>query len=396
MAIYLLYSTLFVMFFQPVFLWPALEPLQPLRNFAIAALLMFMFSNARSKVPFLKNNINRYFLFFVIWQTISSAMIWMGAMSETFNLWLRMGIVYYLITQSILSEKQLRGAISVIVISIIYLAYYSISLFVMYYIPGMRAGGFGWFENANDLAIILVSVIPLALLLANTTRSMPVRAFYIGLAGVFAFNILFTGSRNGLLGLLTVGLLSLMSSKNIPGFIRSLMMAVMIGAVATVGVANVLSRSDLNGLSGDESSEDRLEQWKAGMRMVAAKPVFGVGRNEFAYNAEDFGGVKNLQPHNTIVQVVAETGLPGGIAFLLFSFVPLLETWRLVRKPSRSVNPRMMVYYQFIAIAIAGFWVCAFFSNRYQFYILYVLVALSVAVRTNLLINRTETPVIAA
>lgn len=385
MAIFLLYATLFVMFFQPVYVWPVLEAWQPLRNLAIAALVAFLFAGGKSQTGFFSSKINRYFLFFVVWQSISSGMIWSGAMIETINLWLRMGIVYYLITKSITSERRLNISITMIVMAIVYLVYYSIDQFVLNYQPGMRAGGFGWYENSNDLAIILVSVIPLSLLLAHTSRAFLLKVFYYVLSGSFAFTILFTGSRNGLLGLLTVVSLSLMSLRNVSGIMRTIMMVLIVGAVASVGITNVLSRSDLNGLSGDDSSEDRIEQWKAGVRMVVRNPLFGVGRGEFDDSAVDYGGIRNLQPHNTIIQVVSETGIPGGIAFILFAFQPLIEIRRLGKQKNDRANPKIMMYAQFISVALIGFWVCAFFSNRYQFYILYVLVAILVAIKHNIL-----------
>jgi hypothetical protein len=49
---YLLYLTIFIMFFQPAAIWPALEVYQPLRNSAILALLAYMFSQKRSAAPF--------------------------------------------------------------------------------------------------------------------------------------------------------------------------------------------------------------------------------------------------------------------------------------------------------------------------------------------------------
>ena len=64
---------------------------------------------------------------------------------------------------------------------------------------------FNLWLRPNDIAIILVTAIPLALLVANTAKAMPTRILFMAIAGMFAFNILFTGSRNGMLGLLAVG-----------------------------------------------------------------------------------------------------------------------------------------------------------------------------------------------
>ena len=56
-SMYLLYLTIFIMFFQPAAVWPALEVYQPLRNSAILALLAYMFSQKRSAAPFFAENV---------------------------------------------------------------------------------------------------------------------------------------------------------------------------------------------------------------------------------------------------------------------------------------------------------------------------------------------------
>jgi hypothetical protein len=375
--------TVFIMFFQPVSIWPAFNMYQPLRNSAILALIAYVIANKKSNVSFFSNKVNMFFILFAIGQVLSSMQLWISGGIETFNLWLRTGIVYYLITKSVTDEHRLKSLALMIVAGMTYLVYFSITGFVVHYKSGMRAGGFGWYENPNDLAIILVSTLPLFLLLANLAKSILVRYFFILLAGICSFNILFTGSRNGLLGLLTVGALSIFVSHKVSGFIRMVLLAVLLAGVFTVGITNVLGRNDLSGgLSGDDSSENRIEQWKAGMRMVVAKPLLGVGRDEFAPSAMDYGGIRGLQPHNTLVQVFAESGVITGFFFTCFSLYPLLYAWELVKKKCTKSGAYI---YKFLAISLAGFWVCAFFSNRYQFYILYIVVALMSAARDNII-----------
>lgn len=382
MAFFLLWLTVFIMFFQPVSIWPALAPYQPLRNVAFIALIAFFSTERKNSIrSFFSNPINRYFLLFVMTQIISSfVMGWSGSAVEVFNLWLRMGIVYFLITQLATDEHRIKSLMTAIVFGIVYLSYFSFYQYVQNYVPGMRVGAFGWYENPNDLAIILVSCIPLCLLLAESRKHI-VKILFLCIAGMFAFNVLFTGSRNGLLGLVVSGGIGLALTRGFPRVIKGLLFILLIVAMLTIGLRGVLSRADLGGaISGDDSSEHRIEQWYAAARMLKDYPLLGVGPGEFTTFVVEYGGIKGLAPHNTLVQVFAETGIVGGSFFFLFSFYPfyLYRRWRKLHA-TYQYHPAV----PFLLTAMFGFWVCAIFSNRYHFYILYVMTALFVAAQNS-------------
>lgn len=377
MAFFLLWLTVFIMFFQPVAVWPALAPFQPLRNAALLALVAYIFSQKSSTTqPFFSVPTNRFFIFFVLTQIISSfVMIWSGSAIEMFNLWLRIGIVYYLITQEATTEFRIRSLVLAIVLAIVYLSYFSLSRYVVDYLPGMRAGGFGWYDNPNDLSVILVPCIPMCIMLADC-KSGFTKLLLLCIAGIFAFNILFTGSRNGLLGLTIAGSMSILFSKGLSRLFKGALLMVLLTAILMFGLKAVLSRSDLGGgLSGDDSAENRKEQWRAGVRMLAHNPVLGIGPGEFASNARKYGGIQGMAPHNTIVQVFAESGLLGGLSFLLFAFSHIYRN----RKNILAGSPLTT----HIFIALLGFWVCAIFSNRYYGYTLYVMVPLLITSSQN-------------
>jgi O-antigen ligase len=380
------------MFFQPAFVFPQLEAYQPVKYAAILAMAAYFFSRPRSSVPFFSNKVNVFFVIFIVLQVMSASAIWLAGGVEMLSFWFRIFIIYYLIVKSVNTPERVTQVSLMIVLAIVYLSYFSLSKYGLAYIPAMRIGGFGLYENPNDLAIILVAAIPLALLVANTSRSFIIRYFFIAVAGLFAFNILFTGSRNGLLGLLAVGVLGIIYSKRTAAFLKYTLLAVLIGAVFTVGKASVLSRHDLSGLSGDDSSENRIEQWKAGIGMLERHPLLGVGPFQFSDNAAEYGGIHGLQAHNTLLQVFAESGIPGGIFFALFTFYPFYRGLKIATDKTLA-QTRSAIYYKFLIASLAGFWVCAFFSNRYQFYSLYILVALLVAV-SETIVNQAKGDVI--
>lgn len=379
MAYALLCFTVFVMFFQPTIVFPVLESYSPLKYTALVALVAYIASanKIKSDVSFLSNRTNVYFLLFVVMQVISASHLWIMHGIDIVNFWFRYAIVYYLIIKLAITITKVKMIPVSIVFAIAYLSYFSLSKFVMEYEPGVRAGGFGWYENSNDLSVILVSVIPFSFLLFETSSGFAKKGFYLILTGLFAFNLLFTGSRNGLLGLFTVGMLSIILS-NISRSLRLGLVGLLCTAILGIGLASVLARDDLTGLSGDQSSEHRLEQWRACRGMIKAHPFLGVGPNEATGEMANYGGIRGLPPHNTIIQVFAETGIPGGIFFLLFGVSPLFTFCKNFKE---YISTKRMEYilYKYFCVSLTGFWICAFFSNRVQGYQLYVLVALVVA-----------------
>lgn len=383
----LLWLTVFIMFFQPTIVFPFLSNYSPLKYSAICALLAYIFSAKEKGASFFSSNINIYFCLFIVLQIISGTKLWVYHGIEIFNLWLRYGIVYFLIFKTGQSLTKIKWLTSAIVLAIAYLCYFSISNFVLNHTSGMRAGGFGWYDNSNDLSVILVSVIPLGYLLFETANGMTKKIFFGTVTGMFAFNLLFTGSRNGLLGLFTVGMLSIILSK-IPKTLRLGLVILLCSSILGIGLATVLDRVDLMGLSGDESSEHRLEQWRACRNMLKENPFLGVGPGEVPGEIANYGGIRGLAPHNTVLLAFAETGIPGGIFYVLFGFTPL---WVFLKKIKIFIQNKSTewVFYKYLCVSLAGFWVCAIFSNRVRGYLLYILVALIVATK-NYIYNNSK------
>ena len=119
--------------------------------------------------------------------------------------------------------------------------------------------------------------------------------------------------------------------------------------------------------------------------MVKAHPILGVGPNEARFEMRDYGGIQGLMPHNTLAQVFAETGIPGGIFFAICTIYPLWEARKFFKNNRSNMSIPSVIIYKYLIITLAGFWVCAFFSNRVYFKILYVVIALITAERVNIL-----------
>lgn len=390
MSFILLAFTILLLFLQPVSIYPELAVLNPIRNMILISIVAFVLVRKKTEITFINNNTNKYFLLFVAMQIISPMSAWIGSVKESLITWLLYVFIYYLIVHQCNTLQRVRTIVLMIVLAVSYLSYYSLTHFVADYQPGGRAGGFGWYENPNDLALILVCSIPLVMLLAESASSYFSKIFWFLIAGMFVFNVLFTGSRSGILGISLVTGLGLYFS-NLTAVLKKVIAVVMLFAVLGTGISVITSRGDLQGLHGDDSSENRLVQWEAGIRMLIANPFLGVGPDEFEGEAEQYGGIKGLAPHNTLIQVFAETGFLGGIFFVLFACNPIYQFLRRLRDQVLDSSVDIQRFQNFIFSAICGFWVCAFFSNRYKSYIIFVLIALLVVVRDYLFVVQQDT-----
>jgi len=380
MAFFFLNLFTFIMFFQPGVVFPALASYRPYRYAAIVALIFYLFFGKKSEKSLFSSKTTLYFFCFVGLQVVSAGTIWIHGGIDMLNEWKNLVIIYILIFKSCIDERKIKFILLMILLGILYLSYYSISSVLENYQPGILARGYGWYENGNDLVLILVSVIPLALCLGELSNRIFIRYLFLAIAALFAWNILLTGAREGLLGLMVVGSLGLLFAKKISRPIKMIIASILVASILTFGLATVLTRSDLAGqLTGDASSENRIVQWKACLRMVRAHPFLGVGPGESRFEMRNYGGIRGLVPHNTLIQVFAETGIPGGICFFLCTCYPLWEAWEFFKSNRDKLNVSAVIIYKYLTIALAGFWVCAFFSNRLYFQILYVLIALMVA-----------------
>lgn len=390
MPFFFISLTVFILFFQPVAVFPELAILSPVRNITIISLVSYFLLQDKSELRFCDIKTNRYLLLFVFVQLLSPMVSWAGSIRYNLVYWLLYIIVFYLIVKQCISIERVRKISLMIVLAVGYLSFYSLSMFVVDYQPGWRAGGYGWYDNSNDLSLILICTIPLAMFLAETRSNLFSRFLFFGLAGMFAFNILFTGSRTGILGVALVGILCLFFSRVMSTFVKCVVSILLISGIMVIGLSVVMSRGDLKGFHGDDSSDNRLVQWEAGLNMVQSNPFLGVGPGEFASVAGEYDGIQGLAPHNTLVQVFAETGIPGGIFFFMFACHPLYLAWRFVKPTWRQKATDSLLAYQYLFVALSGFWLCAFFSNRYKSYILFILVAMIVAVRELLLKGKNE------
>ena len=240
--------------------------------------------------------------------------------------------------------------------------------------PVLRIGGRikGLFENSNDLALHLVTMIPIAVALGLSGRNPFKRLVYFGIAALMVGAVITSYSRGGFIGLvaLTFVLVRRLGRKNRVATTGALVFAVILFlAVAPATYSGRLSTifnsaADLTG-----SSSQRTEVLKRSVWVALRYPLFGVGIGNFRHKSP-----RNLETHNSYTQVAAELGIAAMVVYIMFLIHPI-RRMRLIENESYEHPERRSFYFLSVGLqaSLVGFMFSSFFGSvAYQWYIYYL------------------------
>jgi len=234
----------------------------------------------------------------------------------------------------------------------------------------------GIFNDPNDLGMLFVLALPMAMYLSGRGGAFGLRRlFWLSAGLMLLYGVYLTDSRGALLAVAVVLGVYLWRRYGVVA-------AVMVGSMGLTGLLMLPSR--LNDLSPDEeSASGRVDAWYEGFQMFFSHPVLGVGAGNFTdYNY--------LTAHNSLVLVLAETGFVGftlWLGFLGYCFWMMLTVLRhqpeladagatAAWRTERAIAMTML-------LSLSGWLATAFFLSRSYTVVLYLLTALVVAVYAN-------------
>ena len=253
-------------------------------------------------------------------------------------------------------------------------------------IEGLVKGIFG---NPNDLAIALNLLLPLAVALAMGNRGWK-RVFYIACALAMGMGVVATFSRGGFLGLLAAGSVLLWKLG------RSRRTAAVLTVVLVCGAFLMFMPREYGGristiLSSDAdktgSSQERRELLKRAADVALRHPIIGVGIGNYHIYS-----IKEKLAHNAYLEIAAELGVAGLLAYLVLILTPLRSMRRVEREtdaalraaPDADARARLHdshILSIALQAAFAAYIVCSLFGSvQYQWF-LYYIAAYAVAVR---------------
>lgn len=236
----------------------------------------------------------------------------------------------------------------------------------------------GIFSDPNDLGMLFVISLPMAVYLGS-------RGGFLGLRRLFWFcgclllfyGIYLTNSRGSFLAVVAMTAVYIWIR-------RGRIWAAMLGAGALVVLRLMPSRLDQLNVQ-ESSASGRIDAWYEGMQMFITHPVLGVGAGQFTQ-------YHYLTAHNSIILVLAETGIIGFALWFAFVGYGFWMMYRIVRFEPEFEDEDDLLEWQdaramalVLLVAQAGFFAAAFFLSRSYVILLYLLAALVVAHHSNVL-----------
>lgn len=247
----------------------------------------------------------------------------------------------------------------------------------------------GLFDNSNDLALHLVTIIPITFALGIEKKGLIRKLVYFPITLLMVAAVIITFSRGGFLGLIAMVLVFArkLSRRNKSAALATIVLGVIFFlAVAPASYSGRLatifdSASDITG-----SSSQRTQVLKRSILVALRYPLFGVGIGNFHHKS-----FQELGTHNAYTQVAAETGIAAMVCYIILLVHPLRKL-RLMERDMFERNDTSRYYYLAIGLqaSLVGYMVASFFAAvAYQWYV-YYLVGYAIALRRIYYLEQTD------
>lgn len=298
-------------------------------------------------------------------------------------------IIFILMVNVLRTERRLKGMIFLSLTVSCLMGLSAVSDYITgdltvdgYRVDGFKAEGSGGslFGNPNDMALHLVTMVPLAMSFFLMRRDPFRKLLYIVCAILMIGGITVTFSRAGFLGL--VSALAVMAWKIGRQRRLAVVLSVLIFAVAFIsfapgGFANRVGSIVDHSLDPVHSASARKALLIRSIVVAAANPVLGIGMGNF-HNVS----IREAVTHNAYTQVAAEMGLTAMVLYIMFIMTPIKKL-RQIENETFAERRASRFYYLAVGLqaSLVGYMVSSFFASvAYQWYV-YYLVGYAVALR---------------
>ena len=232
--------------------------------------------------------------------------------------------------------------------------------------------------DRNDFALLIVMTAPLVLFMSLATREKWIKlAAWTLLLGIGA-SVIWGQSRGGFLALSATALFLLLRLKGIRVWVRALLPILVVLGVYLAPAESKERLQTLLTVEEDynvQSDIGRVEVWKRGVGYALDHPVFGVGLANFPVaegtlapraRQGDPEWTRRSVAHNSFLEVTAETGLVGGLLYVLMLGTAFVRLLVIRRKFAKGVDTHSVVIRQLadcLSASIVGFTVAGMFLS---------------------------------
>lgn len=182
-----------------------------------------------------------------------------------------------------------------------------------------RMCGTGIFNDPNDLALVLITAIPLCCYWLTDPKRKALRPVWIAMILLFGYALMLTHSRGGLLSLM-VGMGVFMYLRF--GSAKTLLLGMMVLPLMLAVFAG--RQTEISASEG--TGQSRIQLWCDGLMFFQQAPLFGIGM-------EEYRNVSYHVAHNSYIHCYAELGVVGGTLFVGAFYFALYGMYRLKDQP---------------------------------------------------------------
>ena len=292
-------------------------------------------------------------------------------------------LIFIVMVNVVRTRKRLMMLIWLSLIISIYISLMAINLYLKgeFKTEGYRVSIdlIGLFNNPNDLAIQMVTMIPIVVGMALASKNVFKRLFFLAIGGVFLFGMLITFSRGAFLALVAMSAV-LVWKLGREQRLKYTLIAVVCGAIFLViapgnyglrVLSIIFPNLDPVGSAGARR-DGLMVSW-----LVTARNPWGIGIG----NSPGFSP-HGLQTHNSYTQVSSELGLLGLAAYVVF-MISALRKLGAIEQTQYAAGERDWYYFMSIGLqgSLIAFMVSSFFGSVAYIWYVYYLVAYAVAFR---------------
>jgi probable O-glycosylation ligase (exosortase A-associated) len=376
--------------------WWDFGGLRPSFDVSVPVLIGFAFAALRGKVRLsdLNTPINK--MVALLWLMFTASFLF-GPYVDVVNRWrffdpvsvfetISKILLMYFVGAVLLDEtKKIRYGALVMLITFVYMTYWANAQYYLYHVYGRLHGprgldGDGIYYDQNYFAVLFVTGAPFLYFLSKQPKRKAIAVIATCII-LLSWNAIFlTASRGALVSLLAViCVFALRAKKKYMG----------VAVIAALGLAywhdggSIMKKraTTITNYSVSQSAEDRLDAWRAAIRMMEAHPFVGVGFASFGQAYPSYSKTHPRIAHNTFFQIGGECGVFAGALYLFLMGATMNRLRKNGNRLASAVDdPEARFYYllnEACFYSLIGFFVCGVFLSLQSYSVWYYLLLMA-------------------
>jgi O-antigen ligase len=299
------------------------------------------------------------------------------AWQEFSGTFIRCIVIFIVMVNVVRTEARLKGLLLLGTVTGVWLSLGAINDYRLglMTVEGYRVGGRGGgiFGNSNDMALFLITIVPITLALLLRSRNLALKVLGAACTFMMIVATVLTYSRGAFLGLVvSLGFMFWRISPNRK--FEMLLIGVLLVAgvlvIAPGGYARRLASIIFPALDPVGSSDARRGELMRSLYVALRHPLLGIGMGNYQPNMS----YRGLVTHNSYTQVAAEMGMTALVSYTMFIISPFRKLGQIARE---TFGPKSKTGSYYLAVglqaSLLAYLVASFFvSVAYLWYVYYL------------------------